>query len=208
MADDHRRRRFRVGWHTRHPCRARRRYRREPRRRQLRCSAPGRSMRWLLGLLTVGSPRTDAVAWVVPNTLRLPACDVRAPDVCVRVQWPHRCQRYGGLQCAQVRLTSVLPLVIVVTGCGGKNPTAPTAPTATRMTIIGADAVLTGVSTSYTVTATMADGTSRTVTPTWSSSKPEVAAVDGAGQLEGRAMGPYPHGIVRGPGHIQEVQIE
>jgi hypothetical protein len=84
---------------------------------------------------------------------------------------------------------AVAAVVTLVTGCDGKSPTAPTTPPLTGLVITGADAVLTGLSASYTVTATLADGTSRSVTPTWSSSNPEIATVDGAGQLQGRAHG-------------------
>jgi hypothetical protein len=84
------------------------------------------------------------------------------------------------------RLVSALALLMQVIGCGDKNPTAPTGPAVTGLTITGADAVLTGVSTTYTATLS-ADGTSRPVTPVWISSNPEVATVDSAGRLEGRA---------------------
>jgi Bacterial Ig-like domain (group 2) len=59
----------------------------------------------------------------------------------------------------------------------------------TGLGITGVDAVLTGVSTSYTVAATFADGTSRTVSATWSSSNQGVATVDGSGRLEARTHG-------------------
>jgi hypothetical protein len=90
-----------------------------------------------------------------------------------------------------VRLVFVLALVTVAMGCGDKNPTRPSGTTAaiTGLTITGADAVLTGLSASYTVTATMADGTTRTVTPAWTSSNPGVAGVDSGGRLEGRGHG-------------------
>jgi hypothetical protein len=87
------------------------------------------------------------------------------------------------------RLPSWLALVTVVTGCGGANPASPTAPAVTVLVIAGADTVLTGVSTGYTATATLADATSRGVGPTWSSSNPEVATVDREGLLEGRTHG-------------------
>jgi hypothetical protein len=87
------------------------------------------------------------------------------------------------------RLATALGLLTVATGCGGANPAAPTKPAVMGLAIIGAEAVLTGVPSSYTVTATLRDGTSRTVIATWSSSDPQVAAVDSAGQLEGRAHG-------------------
>ena len=89
----------------------------------------------------------------------------------------------------RLQLVFTVALVTLAIGCSTKNPTAPTAPAVTRLAITGIDAVLTGLTTSYVVTATSADGTSRTVTPTWSSSKPEVASVDSTGRLEGRAHG-------------------
>ena len=90
-----------------------------------------------------------------------------------------------------VSLASVLGpiLTLLIMGCGSHSPIAPASATLGGLTITGADAVLTGNSTFYTVTATFADGTSRTVTPTWSSSNPETASVNSAGQLEGRAHG-------------------
>src|SRR4051794_7519382 len=89
----------------------------------------------------------------------------------------------------RLRLASALAVITLVTGCGGSNPTAPAAPALTALAIAGADAVLTGVSTSYTVTATLTDGTSRTVTPAWTTSNPEIAIIDGEGRLQGRAHG-------------------
>ena len=87
-------------------------------------------------------------------------------------------------------LASALPLVILVLGCGSHSPTAPPASsTVTGVTITGVDAILTGLSTFYTVTAALGDGTSRTVTPIWSSSNPDVATVDITGRLEARAHG-------------------
>jgi hypothetical protein len=90
-----------------------------------------------------------------------------------------------------LRLTFVLALVILAMGCGDKNPAGPSgsATGVTGLVITGADALLTGISASYTVTATFADGTARTVTPAWTSSNPGVASVDSAGRLDGRAHG-------------------
>ena len=87
-------------------------------------------------------------------------------------------------------LASALALVNLVLGCGSHSPTAPPASsTVTGVTITGVDAILTGLSTFYTVTAALGDGTSRTVTPIWSSSNPDVATVDITGRLEARAHG-------------------
>jgi hypothetical protein len=90
-----------------------------------------------------------------------------------------------------LRLALILGLITWSTGCGDKNPTRPTgqAPALTSLAITGDDAVLTGVSASYSVTATLTDGTTRTVTPTWTSSNPGVASVDTAGRLDGRTHG-------------------
>ena len=81
--------------------------------------------------------------------------------------------------------------VIALPGCNG-NPSGPSQPAAsatTGLAINGADAVLTGVSASYTATARFSDGSSRTVTPAWISSNPAVGSVDGDGRLDGRSHG-------------------
>ena len=86
--------------------------------------------------------------------------------------------------------------VIALPGCNGKNPAGPSQPAASAISglaINGADAVLTGVSASYTATATFSDGTSRAVTPAWISSNPAVSSADGDGRLDGRS-----HGSTRG----------
>ena len=90
-----------------------------------------------------------------------------------------------------VRLICVLALVALTTRCGDKNPTRPSGSgtAVTGLAITGPDAVLTGLSTSYTLTATSADGTTRTVTPVWTSSNPAVASVGAAGLLGGRSHG-------------------
>jgi len=84
------------------------------------------------------------------------------------------------------RLMFVLGLLALVTGCDRKPPTGPST---TSLAIAGADAVLTGLSAGYSATATASDGSTRTVTPTWTSGNPGVASVDGAGRLDGRAHG-------------------
>ena len=91
-----------------------------------------------------------------------------------------------------VNLIAVVVLIALAAGCQGKNPAAPSQPagqTVTGLVINGVDAVLTGSVTSYAVTATMSDGTTRAVTPTWTSSRTDVASVDSAGRLDGRAHG-------------------
>lgn len=59
----------------------------------------------------------------------------------------------------------------------------------TGLAINGPEAVLTGVSASYTAMATFPDGTSRAVTPAWISSNPAVGNVDGDGHVDGRSHG-------------------
>ena len=91
---------------------------------------------------------------------------------------------------AILRIALVIVISVFATACNGKsNPAAPTAPAATTLSISGADALLTGSSSNYAATATLSDGTTRSVTPTWSSSKGDVASVDNAGRLDGRTHG-------------------
>jgi Bacterial Ig-like domain (group 2) len=84
-------------------------------------------------------------------------------------------------------------IAALVTACGDKpNPVGPNPPPASpvaSLVISGADYVLTGSTTAYTATATLSDGSMRTVTPSWSSSAVNVATVDNAGRLDGRAHG-------------------
>ena len=82
-------------------------------------------------------------------------------------------------------------LLTLTLGCADKSPVTPSGPgpASTDLTIIGPDALLTGLSATYAVTATMTDGTTRTVVPTWTSSNPGVARVVGFGRLEGRSHG-------------------
>ena len=87
-----------------------------------------------------------------------------------------------------------VPVAILLTltlGCDDKNPIAPSqpGPVITGLTITGPDALLTGLSATYAVTATMTDGTTRAVVPIWTSSNPGVARVDGSGRLESRSHG-------------------
>jgi hypothetical protein len=95
-----------------------------------------------------------------------------------------------------MRFLSVALLVVsgsIAAGCGDKaNPARPSpspAPAVSNLTISGADAVLTGVSSIYTATAGLSDGTTQAVTPTWTSSNPDVATVNSSGRLDGRAHG-------------------
>jgi Bacterial Ig-like domain (group 2) len=89
---------------------------------------------------------------------------------------------------------AVLMIAGFGTACGDKpnpvGPNPPAAPTVANLVISGDDYVLTGSTTAYTATATLPDGSTRTVTPVWSSSAADVATVDNAGRLDGRAHGP------------------
>jgi hypothetical protein len=89
------------------------------------------------------------------------------------------------------RLFIVVGLLAVSTGCGDKSPTAPASSTiaVNSLAIVGPNAVLTGLSANYTATATFGDGSTRPVTPTWTTSNPGLASVDGAGHLDGRVHG-------------------
>ena len=92
-------------------------------------------------------------------------------------------------------LTYVVLFATLSAGCHERtNPAAPgppatTSPTMASLVIAGANAMLTGTSSNYYATATLSDGTTRTVTPNWSSSNSDVANVDNAGRLEGRVHG-------------------
>ena len=90
------------------------------------------------------------------------------------------------------RLLVLLGVAAIVSGCGGdETPSAPstTAPTVTTLTIAGNDAIQTGLFANYTATAQLSNGTTQSVTPTWSSSDPSVGAVDSTGRLDGLTHG-------------------
>ncbi len=89
------------------------------------------------------------------------------------------------------RLLAVLGLVAVANGCGDKNPATPSQPatTVTGLALTGDDAILTGLSTRYTVNAALADGSTRTIAPVWTSSNPGVGSVDNIGGFTGRTHG-------------------
>jgi hypothetical protein len=94
----------------------------------------------------------------------------------------------------RVSLTCVVLFAAIAVGCHGEtNPAGPspatTSPAIASLVISGADAVLTGSSSNYTATATLSDGATRSVTPTWSSSNRDAANVDNAGRLDGRVHG-------------------
>ena len=88
-----------------------------------------------------------------------------------------------------IQVLGVIGLLILPAACGGESPTRPTEPSITRVEITGAAALLTGTATNYSLVATLADGTTRTVSAAWSSSDPAVATIDVNGRLEGRAHG-------------------
>lgn len=83
-------------------------------------------------------------------------------------------------------------LLAFATGCGGgKSPAAPSQPGASvnSLIITGADTVLTSTSSNYTVSATLSDGSTRTILPVWTSSDPGVATVNSMGGVDGRSHG-------------------
>ena len=88
-----------------------------------------------------------------------------------------------------LKLASVLMIAALATACGDEpNPVGPN-PAVASLVINGDDHVLTGSTAAYTATVTLSDGSTRTVTPLWSSSAVNVATVDNAGRLDGRAHG-------------------
>ena len=95
----------------------------------------------------------------------------------------------------QLRLGLSCVVLTAVMACGGnKNstpttPSAPATPTVNSIAISGLDAVRTGFFTNYTTTASMSDGTTPTVTPSWTSSNPNIASVDATGRLDAYAHG-------------------
>jgi hypothetical protein len=90
-------------------------------------------------------------------------------------------------------LVVLLGLAAVLSGCGGNDtpaaPSTPATPTVSALTISGNDAIRTGFFANYTATAQLSNGTTQSVTPTWSSSNPSVGSVDTTGRLDGRTHG-------------------
>jgi hypothetical protein len=84
-----------------------------------------------------------------------------------------------------------LSLLAFALGCDAKTPMQPSQPgtVVTGLAITGADAVVTGSSASYSVTATFGDGSTRTIVPAWTIGNPAVASVDSMGRVEGRTHG-------------------
>jgi len=95
------------------------------------------------------------------------------------------------------RVPSLIAAVAVsasLVACGddsSNNNGAPTPTTTTvsGLSITGLDAVRTGFFWNYTATATLSNGTTQTVTPTWTSSNSAIASVDAAGRLDGNTHG-------------------
>lgn len=86
----------------------------------------------------------------------------------------------------------VFGITVACGGGGGGTPTtpAPAAPTATGLSITGgADMILVGASATFTVTATFSDGSTRPVSPTWSSNNTAAVTVDGAGRATAQGPG-------------------
>ena len=82
-----------------------------------------------------------------------------------------------------------LVLLVSVTACGKKSPSAPS-PTLSGIAITsGSDMVRINADETWTLTATFSDGSTQVVQGTWSSSTPTVATVDGAGRVRGVASG-------------------
>lgn len=88
-----------------------------------------------------------------------------------------------------VRVLVVIGIVILAADCGGTSPTRPSDAGVLRVEVAGPVALLTSTSTSYTVVATLVDGSERTLRSTWTSSDPAIATIDANGRLEGRAHG-------------------
>jgi hypothetical protein len=90
---------------------------------------------------------------------------------------------------------NVIPIVLVfwVVSCGGEErpSTTPTpAPTVTALAIASTtDLLKINQSETFTLTATMSDGGTRTVTGTWRSESPAVANVDPSGRVTGVGSG-------------------
>ncbi len=86
--------------------------------------------------------------------------------------------------------------MLLMSACGSdeslttpSTPTAPSTPTVSSLTINGLDAIRTGFFSDYTATASLSNGTSQAVTPSWSSSNTGVATVDANGRLSGLSHG-------------------
>ena len=91
------------------------------------------------------------------------------------------------------KIFAIFLLGAVLTGCtkSKTTPIAPTpvTPTAVAVTISGLDALRTGFFSVYTANTLMSDGTSTSVTPTWSSSNPGAGSIDSTGRVDGNSHG-------------------
>ncbi len=91
------------------------------------------------------------------------------------------------------RIALCLALLIGVAGCGKKSssPTTPTqTPTTSSVSITATtDMLKIGDAVAFTASATMSDGTTRTITPAWVSSSTAVVTVDAAGTVRGMGSG-------------------
>jgi Bacterial Ig-like domain (group 2) len=86
---------------------------------------------------------------------------------------------------------SLAAVLAVACGGGDSSPTSPTPsnPSVTGLTITGLDAIRTGFFATYTAQATLSDGSTQTVTPTWSSSSPDIASVASNGDVNALVNG-------------------
>ena len=91
-----------------------------------------------------------------------------------------------------------LMLAVVAVACGDESsssassptgPSATPAPSVSSLRIDGVDAVRTGLSADYTATVTLSNGTTQSVSPTWTSSNASAATVDGNGRVTGQSHG-------------------
>ena len=69
------------------------------------------------------------------------------------------------------------------------SPAGPSGPTVAGFSIRGADAVLTGASTTYTLTANMSDGTVQALPAAWATADGRIGSVDGTGRFDARVHG-------------------
>ena len=92
-------------------------------------------------------------------------------------------------------VTVMFPLVVaaVLAGCGGSSPSGPSTPSVTPQSInVGSssDRIFIGASETFTATATMSDGSTRSITGVWGTDAPGVATAEGAtGRVTGVGSG-------------------